>query len=287
MENTTSVSFADSDIGSLTDFFEKNKQVFVITGAGISQASGIPTYRDDNGTWKSNVPIQNADFINSESTRQHYWARSFVGWPAVSNAIPNTAHHALVDLETQGFIRTLVTQNIDRLHQKAGHKNSYDLHGRLDQVICLDCGAIVMRDDIQSWLAQYNPHLTEVEKSKVLLNPDGDAEVKGGLIGATKIPHCEKCDGMLKPNVVFYGGFIDKPFVDELYKELFDASAVLVVGSSLTVYSSFRFCKIADQRGMPIGCINQGVTRCDDLFSLKIESECGQVLSETCQLLQN
>ncbi|MCG8413144.1 MAG: NAD-dependent protein deacetylase [Pseudomonadales bacterium] len=272
----------EADIGDLQAFIADHPKLFVITGAGISRASGIPTYRDEVGTWKTNTPIQHGDFLQDPAIRQRYWARSFGGWPNVGNAQPNQAHRALARLEKLGYIHTLVTQNIDRLHQKAGHKRVIDLHGRLDQVVCMDCGALVPRDEIQQWLWQQNPHMDDI---KIELAPDGDAHVRDELIRQVRVPSCQRCDGLLKPNVVFYGGSVGKEIVNYLCDKLRQADALLVIGTSLMVYSSFRFCKLAQQQDIPMVCINQGLTRADNLFTLKLAEDCAGVLTQLTEIL--
>ena len=217
--------------------------------------------------------------------RRRYWARSFRGWPTVDSAAPNAAHRALAELEANGYIETLVTQNIDRLHQKAGHRNVVDLHGRLDEVLCTDCGAREPRAVIQDRLASLNPHFTETQEQRLVLQPDGDADVSQELVDRVAVPECERCGGLLKPDVVFYGGSVPKERVASLYERLEQASAVLVVGSSLMVYSSFRFCKHASDIGMPIACINKGLTRADALYELKVSADCGSALERVVQAL--
>lgn len=267
-------------VDDLVNFVAANPGLFVITGAGISHASGIPTYRDQIGTWKSNTPIQHADFIRDPATRRRYWARSFRGWPNVREALPNGAHRALVNLEDKGYVSTLVTQNIDRLHQKAGHRKVIDLHGRLDEVLCMDCGSVLSREDIQEQLQGLNPHFDDLEQQLVALAPDGDADVRQELVDQVTVPECGRCSGILKPNVVFYGSSVNKETVNYLYDCLAQASAVLVVGSSLMVYSSYRFCKYANENNIPIVCINKGLTRADALYTLKLDEECDAALSD-------
>lgn len=265
-----------ANVGQLQQFVERHPNLFVITGAGVSNASGIPTYRDEVGNWMTNTPIQHGEFLELPGVRQRYWARSFVGWPNVGNASPNRAHRSLAEIEALGLVSTLVTQNIDRLHQKAGHKRVIDLHGRLDQVICMDCGNLTSRDAIQQWLWQHNPHMEDI---KVGLAPDGDAHVADELIREIKVPSCSRCDGLLKPNVVFYGGSVGKEVVNYLYSKLLEADAVLVVGTSMMVYSSFRFCRLAAEKGIPIAAINRGLTRADGLLQLKVSQDCGDALT--------
>jgi NAD-dependent SIR2 family protein deacetylase len=269
-------------ISELADFMIGHSNSVVITGAGISSGSGIPTYRDDNGTWKSNRPIQHAEFMRTHSARQRYWARSFSGWPTIEKAEPNPAHVELARLEALNFVCQLVTQNVDRLHQRASHKRVIDLHGRLDQVLCMDCGALIARSDIQGWLKQHNPHLHE---SSNLTRPDGDADVDDGLVKAVQVPSCRRCSGVLKPNVVFYGSSVEKDIVKSIYQKILKSDSLFIVGSSLMVYSSYRFCKFAAENNIPIVCINQGITRADDLLTLKVSKPCAESLQALSAML--
>lgn len=278
--NQQLINDCSGTVADLSDFVAAHPSLFVITGAGISHASGIPTYRDEIGTWKGNDPIQHAEFMRLEATRKRYWARSFKGWPNVRKALPNTAHRALVTLEEKGYVSSLVTQNIDRLHQKAGHRKVTDLHGRLDEVICMDCGLVVSRETVQEILWRLNPHFEELEKQLAVLAPDGDAEVAERLIDQVVVPECERCSGILKPHVVFYGSSVHKETVHYLQDRLSKTEAMLVVGTSLMVYSSYRFCKFAREQDIPIVCINQGLTRADAFYSLKVNSDCGHALNE-------
>lgn len=265
-------------LSPLTDFFRANPRLLVLTGAGCSAASGIPTYRDNNGDWQRSNPIRHQDFVNALASRQRYWARSYVGWPAVRDAVPNGAHRAMALLEQAGLIRLLVTQNVDRLHQKAGHCQVIDLHGRLDQVVCLSCGHVIERHQMQERLRALNPQLAETPASWTLA-PDGDADVSDRLVESLVIPDCRFCGGVLKPNVVFFGDSVSRDLVAHINAEVEASDGLLIVGSSLMVFSGFRFCRRAAQLNKPIACINAGKTRADEMFQLKLERECGQVLS--------
>ena len=270
-------AIASGSVEQLQDFLAAFPRTLVVTGAGISNGSGIPTYRDNVGTWKSNIPIQHAEFMASHGTRQRYWARSFSGWPTIANARPNGAHRALAKLEELGLVSLLVTQNVDRLHQKAEQQRVIDLHGRLDQVVCMQCEHLHTRAWVQGWLSENNPHLKESTHS---VRPDGDADVADELIASVKVPVCEKCGGVIKPNVVFYGASVAKHVVTEIEQRLKFVDSLLVVGSSLMVYSSFRFCKFAAQHKIPIACINEGLTRADNLFKIKVVGDCAGVLGQ-------
>ena len=214
--------------------------------------------------------------------QQRYWARSMLGWPTVHQAEPNVAHDSLVLLEKKGYCKLLVTQNVDRLHQKAGQVNVIDLHGRLDQVICLDCRQVFDRQFIQQKLQALNPHVpTEtVQTETSRLAPDGDAEVENNLIASLKIPDCDRCSGTLKPNVVFYGGTVGKALVQSIYDTLDSVDGLIIVGSSMMVFSSYRFCRRAYELGIPMAAVNKGTTRADNMLSLKIDQLCQPVLRQ-------
>jgi len=275
-----------SSIDSLTAFIRQHPRLLVITGAGCSQPSGIPTYRDKSGEWQRSTPIQHNDFISKEATRRRYWARSYSGWPSIKNAIPNLAHESLKVLEDEGYVHTLVTQNVDGLHQAAGHKNVVNLHGRLSEVICIECGELTQRDQLQSNFKTLNPGLTSTYD---VLQPDGDASldhnVENEITKDLVIPGCQNCEGMLKPNVVFFGGTVPKSTVESVYSALQETDGLLVVGSSLMVYSGYRFCKRARDLNIPIAAINQGKTRADELLELKVDQDCVSALSELVAVL--
>jgi len=192
-----------NSILDLSSFIKSNPDLFVITGAGVSHSSGIPTYRDDAGSWKSQNPIQHGAFLKYESVRKRYWARSFIGWPNVAFAKPNQAHHSLVDLEIKGYIGTLVTQNVDRLHQRAGHHQVVDLHGRLDQVICMDCGKLTCRQELQKWLHENNTQLKKRDAVSVAVLPDGDAEIEGVIEQGMKVPDLRQLFWLVKAECCF------------------------------------------------------------------------------------
>ena len=247
----------------------------VLTGAGISAASGIPTYRNDRGEWQRSDPIQHQDFIARPEKRRRYWARSMNGWPYVRASRPNAAHRALADLERLGHVRQLVTQNVDRLHQAAGSRRVVDLHGRLDRIRCLDCGGRVERDRYQQELERANP---DYASYRAEIRPDGDAEVDDRWVAGLQVPACRACGGVLMPDVVFFGGSVPRNRVDKVRSAIEAADALLVVGSSLMVYSGFRFCRQAVEAGKPLCIVNRGRTRADDLATLKIEADGAQTL---------
>jgi NAD-dependent SIR2 family protein deacetylase len=246
----------------------------VLTGAGISTESGIPDYRGPETRHRPRRPIQHAEFVRSPLVRQRYWARSTVGWPRFRAFEPNAAHHALRRLELAGRIGGLVTQNVDRLHHKAG-QSPVELHGALAQVICLACGALEDRDALQLRLVAENPAFPVAD---VRLAPDGDADLPEGAAEAFRAPACITCGGVLKPDVVFFGGSVPRPRVDAATAMIDAAGCLVVVGSSLTVWSGFRFARRAAERRIPIAIVNLGETRADDLATLKVEARAGDVL---------
>jgi NAD-dependent SIR2 family protein deacetylase len=261
----------------LKALIQNAEKLFVITGAGCSAPSGIDTYRDDAGEWRRAAPIQHQDFVNSERARQRYWARSMRGWPMFQNAVPNAAHSALVTLEQTGHLQRLVTQNVDGLHQRAGQNRLIELHGSLDLVICLSCGKRQPREPLQAWLEAENGHwlIRDVRR-----RPDGDAEfVEVEQFDTIVVPACN-CGGTLKPDVVFFGDSVPKARVAAVRADLAEADALLVIGSSLMVYSSFRFVREARQLGLPIAAVNRGATRADDYFDCKWEADSAVAMSE-------
>lgn len=262
---------------TLYRFIQLHPKLLVLTGAGVSLDSGIPTYRDENGVWLRGAPLQHYDFIQKEAVRKRYWARSFVGWPTISKAQPNAAHQALAKLEQFGVVDQLVTQNVDNLHQAAGHQQVIDLHGNLQRVVCLQCGAKITRAEQQERLAELNPLLPSLQAET---RPDGDAALADDYFEQLDLPTCLVCSGVLMPDVVFFGGTLPVPRVEQSLAALQQADALLVVGSSLKVYSGYRFCVRAKDWGKPIILLNPGNTRADDLAQLHIRAACGEVLTE-------
>ncbi|MFN2327714.1 MAG: NAD-dependent protein deacetylase [Chromatocurvus sp.] len=257
----------DSAQNELLDFFEAHPRLAILTGAGISEGSGIPTYRDSEGNWLRNDPITHQEFTGCEQKRRRYWGRSLVGWPGVRDARPNAAHQTLATLEREERIELLITQNVDRLHQRAGSCNVVDLHGRLDRVICLACKAFSHRELMQQRLERHNPHLRDLA---VEVRPDGDADLSIEQVTSVVVPVCDACGGDLMPDVVFFGGSVPRERVAHCTDAIARADALLVIGSSLRVFSGYRFCRRAAEAGKPIAILNPGVTRADPLATLKL-----------------
>ena len=272
-----------SNHSALAHFVTAHPRLFVLTGAGISTGSGIPTYRDAAGAWQRAQPITHQQFIGNASMRRRYWARSMLGWPVIAGARANAAHRALARMQQGGSVSRLVTQNVDGLHQAAGSTEVVELHGNLHNVICLDCGGAESRAAIQLLLEHGNPGLDATTAETA---PDGDARLEHGY-DDFNIPPCPGCGGTLMPDVVFFGGNIPRDRVALASAAMHDADAVLVVGSSLMVYSGYRLCEQARALGKPIAAINYGVTRADEFLDLKIDDDCGRALDRMCEALES
>ena len=253
-----------------------HRSLFVLTGAGCSTSSGIPDYRDAEGKWKRQQPVTYQAFMSEEKTRRRYWARSLIGWRRIRRARPNDAHRALARLEAMGGCELLLTQNVDRLHQAAGSARVIDLHGRIDLVRCMGCERRTPRDELQDELGRLNADWLDLEAADA---PDGDAELDSADFSSFIVPSCRRCGGVLKPDVVFFGENVPRDRVDAAARHLDEADAMLIVGSSLMVYSGFRFVERAASAGKPVAAVNLGRTRADGLLTLKAEEACEAALA--------
>ncbi len=265
---------SSADITRLTDLVQARPRLFVLTGAGCSTDSGIPDYRDQAGAWKRKPPVDHRDFMASAAVRQRYWGRSLIGWRHFGRAAPNAAHHALAGLEAAGHVEQLVTQNVDGLHQAAGSTRVTDLHGRIDRVTCMHCGAREPREAFQAELAARNPAFAALQATAA---PDGDADLEVDF-SQFDVPACAHCGGVCKPDVVFFGDSVPMAVVREAMAALGASDAMLVAGSSLMVYSGLRFVRAAVALGKPVACVNLGHTRADEMFDVKVEAACGVAL---------
>jgi NAD-dependent SIR2 family protein deacetylase len=262
--------------GELRGFIESHSRLFVLTGAGCSTGSGIPDYRDDDGEWKRGRPVMLQDFLAHEHWRQRYWARSLVGWHRMHAALPNDAHRALAALEQRGRVAQLVTQNVDGLHQAAGSSLVLDLHGRVDVVRCMSCERRTPREAVQAELTRRNAAFAELTAR---VAPDGDADLDAADFASFAMPSCDACGGLLKPDVVFFGERVPQERVHAAFAALERSDAMLVVGSSLMVYSGYRFAKAMADLGRPIAAVNLGRTRADELLALKVSARCAEALA--------
>ncbi len=265
-----------SPAAELLDFVERHPRLFVLTGAGISTDSGIPGYRDEQGRWQRSAPMTISAFMSGHAARQRYWARSMVGWPVAAGALPNISHRVVAQLGEAERVAALVTQNVDGLHQRAGSRDVIELHGSIGQVICLSCATRYPRADLQRWLWQHNPEFRDIA---ALPAADGDAHLESPLFDNFAVPVCERCEGVLKPDVVFFGESVPRDRVDAGRLALDASDALLVIGSSLTVFSGYRFCLWARDKGLPIAALNLGTTRADGLLALKVSAPIGPTLA--------
>ena len=248
------------------------KKVIAITGAGVSTDSGIPDYRGQGRVIRD--PLTFDQFLASEANQARYWARSFAGWNRIATAEPNRAHKSLAAAEHKGLLSHLITQNVDGLHQRAGSENVLELHGRLDQVICIDCNEYISRLEMDNQIQLQNPSLTR--QLEVEFTPDGDAEIE--VPADFTAPACRSCGGRYKPDVVFFGEQIPVARVEMARAKVEGAEAMLVAGTSLTVNSGLRLVKQAKEQRLPVVIINLGETKADQITDVKINASAGAVL---------
>jgi NAD-dependent SIR2 family protein deacetylase len=271
------------DLGALVSLV-RGRRVVALTGAGCSTESGIPDYRGPDTPPRTRPPIQHREFIDHADVRRRYWARSALGWSRFSSAQPNAGHAALAALEAAGAVAGVITQNVDSLHGAAGSRAVVELHGALARVRCLVCAAMATRDAVQARLLAANPGWLDRAQGAVLA-PDGDSDLPDALVTDFAVVACEACGGTLMPDVVFFGGSVPRDTLDAAWR-LFDrAEVLLVVGSSLAVFSGFRFVRRAAERGVPVGILNRGPTRGDDFAQVRVDERAGVALPELARAL--
>lgn len=256
----------------------QGRRVVALTGAGISTESGIPDYRGPKTRHKTRNPIQYRDFVGSPAAQARYWARSVIGWPRMATAAPNPAHRALAALERTGQLAGVITQNVDRLHARAGSRRVVELHGALAEVRCLSCGLIEDRDALQARMLAANPGWSAHGSAEQA--PDGDAELSQAVIDGFEAVGCVSCAGVLKPDVVFFGENVSRPVTAAAWRLYEEAEVLLVVGSSLTVFSGYRFVRRAAQEGRPVALVNLGPTRGDHAAAVRVDAPAGVVLPQ-------
>jgi len=285
------------DVDLLYRFIDKSKRLMVVTGAGMSTESGIPDYRSPNGAYSSGFkPLTHQEFVRSIRARRRYWARSYAGWRRFTRAQPNAAHHALASLERIGRVHSMVTQNVDRLHHRAGSK-PLELHGSVYEVICLDCGTSISRESFQEQVKDLNPKWAEAIDSLEVAQPgsdksfgmqqrpDGDIEIDEKFWEQDfEIPNCHQCDGVLKPDVVMFGDNVPQERAESAKEAARNCDALLVVGSALMTMSAFRLARLAHEANAPIAAVSIGETRADSILSLKINARCGEILPRILQM---
>jgi NAD-dependent SIR2 family protein deacetylase len=281
--DTDAAPATQGTVPQLAAFIAEHGPLLVLTGAGCSTRSGIPAYRNAAGQWNRRQPILYPDFVASATVRRRYWARSFLGWPVMHQAEPGRAHRALVELDRSGRLTGLVTQNVDGLHQAAGHGDVLELHGGLQRVLCLDCGATIDRDVLQERLSLANP---DWAPDVLSINPDGDAELDDAAYPGFRVVDCAECGGRLKPDVVFFGESVPRSRFERIDAKLERAGALLVVGSSLVVGSGYRIVRAAQRRGLQVVAATQGRTRADSILAFNVHADCGDTLSGVLERLQ-
>jgi NAD-dependent SIR2 family protein deacetylase len=258
-------------------------RVLVLSGAGLSTESGIPDYRGPTGGLRRRLPMTYDEFLRSVHGRRRYWARSHLGWRTIACASPNPGHFAVAALRRHGFVDGVITQNVDGLHQAAGTPDVVDLHGRLDRVICLDCGQTGSREELDRRLRSTNPAF---DGEATRINPDGDVELTDDVVRGFRMVDCADCgSGLLKPDVVFFGESVPRPRVEHCYRLVDDVAAVLVLGSSLAVMSGLRFVRHAAKAGKPVFIVNQGETRGDQYATVRVDLPLGDALTELADRL--
>ncbi len=277
------MSGTPDSLREMARFIERHPDVLVLTGAGISTASGIPDYRDAEGVRRGRAPIQGPEFRAAEAVRQRYWARSMIGWPVIHKAQPNAGHVALARLQAAGLLGAMITQNVDGLHQRAGSADVLELHGSIHAVVCLACGERQARADVQSQLEALNPQLSGTAAQPA---PDGDAHLEPDSLEGFQVPRCWRCEGMLQPDVIFFGDSVPGARTSAARDRVENASAMLVVGSSVMVHSGYRLCTRAAESGKPLAALNAGKTRADHLFSIKSGQALQEILPRLAAMLQ-
>ncbi|SDE35208.1 NAD-dependent protein deacetylase [Auraticoccus monumenti] len=251
----------------------------VLSGAGLSTESGIPDYRGPSGVRRSSDPMAFDDFCTSADARRRYWARSHLGWRRIGSAHPNAGHRAVAELQRRGRVGGVVTQNVDGLHQAAGSTGVIDLHGTLDVVVCLDCGSRSDRVELERRLTEANPGFDQLGEDVRRVNPDGDVELDEEQEQRFRTVPCLVCGSdRLKPDVVFFGESVPKDRVERAYAELDRDRGLLVLGSSLSVMSGYRFVRHAARQGYPVVIVNQGATRGDREADLLVWLPLGRAL---------
>ncbi|MFF4169364.1 NAD-dependent protein deacetylase [Streptomyces sp. NPDC001744] len=272
---------ATTDLRPVVDALDAGG-VLVLSGAGLSTESGIPDYRGEGGSLSRHTPMTYQDFTGSARARRRYWARSHLGWRAFGRALPNAGHRSVAAFGRHGLLTGVITQNVDGLHQAAGSEDVVELHGSLDRVVCLSCGALGPRRELAERLEEANPGFEPVAAG---INPDGDADLTDEQVGDFRVVPCALCGGVLKPDVVFFGEAVPPRRVEHCRELVREADSLLVLGSSLTVMSGLRFVRQAAQAGKPVLIVNRDPTRGDRYALTRVALPLGAALTSVAGLL--
>ncbi|WP_042394515.1 NAD-dependent protein deacetylase [Streptacidiphilus carbonis] len=256
--------------------------VAVLSGAGLSTESGIPDYRGDTGSLRRHTPMTFQEFVSDQDARRRYWARSHIGWRTIARAQPNAGHRAVQVLRTLGHVGAVITQNVDGLHRAAGTADAVELHGGLDRVVCLECAQLTSREELDRRLHAANGVL---DATAAAVRPDGDVDLAPEQVDSFRVVPCLACGGVLKPDVVFFGENVPRDRVDHCFELVDSASALLVLGSSLTVMSGLRFVRRAAKAGLPVAIVNHGPTRGDQHAHVRVDLPLGRALSDLAREL--
>ncbi|XP_051172675.1 NAD-dependent protein deacylase Sirt4-like isoform X2 [Leptopilina boulardi] len=273
-------SLSEEEIKQLKKYLDSCGRLCVLTGAGISTESGIPDYRsEDVGLFATSnkKPVSYQEFCRSDKVRRRYWSRNYVGWPRFSKFAPNVSHKLLKHLEDIGQISCVITQNVDNLHKKAGSQNVIELHGTAFRVMCLNCDHTISRYSFQEFLDKLNPNFISTDTK---IRPDGDVELSQEQVDEFNIPPCSNCQGILKPDIVFFGDNVTREVVQQVKNEVKVADSLLVLGTSLNTFSGYRIILQAVDAKKPIAIVSIGETRGDNHANIKIQGRCGEVLSK-------
>ncbi|WAZ26575.1 NAD-dependent protein deacetylase [Streptomyces cinnabarinus] len=256
--------------------------VLVLSGAGLSTESGIPDYRGEGGSLGRHTPMTYQEFTASAQARRRYWARSHLGWRTFGRARPNAGHRAVAAFERHGLLSGVITQNVDGLHQAAGSSNVVQLHGSLERIVCMSCGAVSSRRELALRLEEANAGFEPVAAG---INPDGDADLTDAQVGDFRVMPCVICGGILKPDVVFFGESVPPPRVEQCRQLVREATSLLVLGSSLTVMSGLRFVRQASQASKPVLIVNRDATRGDRYALTRVALPLGAALTSVADHL--
>jgi NAD-dependent SIR2 family protein deacetylase len=272
---------ATGSFGTLVDLVTSGR-VLVLSGAGLSTESGIPDYRGPTGLARRAQPMTYQVFSGSAAARRRYWARSYLGWRHIARAAPNDGHRAVAELSRRGLLTGIITQNVDGLHQAAGAFGVTELHGSLHRVLCLSCGQRTARTELDRRLEAANPGW---DARLATVNPDGDAVLDDEATESFQVVDCSACHGVLKPDVVFFGENVPRLRAEACYAMVEQSRALVVLGSSLTVMSGFRYVRHAAGRQRPVVIVNQGATRGDGYATATLDAPLGRTLTELVSAL--